>query len=123
MPESFLFFGKDPLNLIRIMPAQGFGKLQTKETVSPGMRFFYFMRLTINGENKDVQAETLKALLVELGITEGRVAVEVNMEIVRKADYEGFRIKDGDVLEIVNFVGGGSERLPCEGECTWKINW
>ena len=66
------------------------------------------MRLTINGENReDLSATTLKGLLEELGITGGRVAVEVNLKVVRKADYESFSLHDGDVLEIVNFVGGG----------------
>ncbi len=66
------------------------------------------MRLKINGEIKDsIRAATLKELLEELGISSGRVAVEVNEAIVKRADYEAFRLKDGDALEIVNFVGGG----------------
>jgi len=66
------------------------------------------MRLKINGETKDnIRAATLKELLEELGIISGRVAVEVNAAIVKRADYDTFRLKDGDVLEIVNFVGGG----------------
>ena len=69
------------------------------------------MRLKINGETKDnIRAATLKELLEELGIISGRVAVEVNAAIVKRADYDTFRLKDGDVLEIVNFVGGGSVR-------------
>lgn len=66
------------------------------------------MRLKINGEIKeDIRALTLRELLEELGITPGRVAVEVNLQVIKKADYEGFSIRDGDVIEIVNFVGGG----------------
>jgi sulfur carrier protein len=66
------------------------------------------MRLKINGETKEnIRATTVKELLDELGITTGRVAVEVNVSIVKKADYETFRLKDDDVIEIVNFVGGG----------------
>jgi len=66
------------------------------------------MRLKINGETKDnIRATTLKELIEELGIISGRVAVEVNEAIVKKADYETFRLKDSDVVEIVNFVGGG----------------
>jgi sulfur carrier protein len=72
------------------------------------MRFFIFMRLKINGETVDnLRAATLMELLDELKIQSGRVAVEVNLEIVRKADYSGFALKDGDTVEIVNFVGGG----------------
>jgi thiamine biosynthesis protein ThiS len=66
------------------------------------------MRLKINGEIKDnICAATLKELLEELGIIPGRVAVEVNASVVKKADYDTLRLNDGDVLEIVNFVGGG----------------
>jgi len=66
------------------------------------------MRLTINGEIKEnIRAATLRELLEELGITSGRVAVEVNMKVIKRADYESFGLHDGDVVEIVNFVGGG----------------
>jgi len=66
------------------------------------------MRLKINGEDRDnISAQTVQELLEELEITVGRVAVEVNMVIVRKTEYDRFRLNDGDVVEIVNFVGGG----------------
>jgi len=68
------------------------------------------MKLKINGEIKDnIRAATLQELLEELGVTTGRVAVEVNLQIIRKADYASFGINDNDVIEIVNFVGGGSD--------------
>ena len=66
------------------------------------------MRLTINGEIKDnIQAKSLKELLEEMGLISGRVAVEVNTQVIKKADYESFIINDGDIVEIVSFVGGG----------------
>lgn len=66
------------------------------------------MRLKINGEDRDItSARTVQELLDELKITVGRVAVEVNMVIVRRTEYEQFRLNDGDIVEIVNFVGGG----------------
>ncbi|MDO9289801.1 MAG: sulfur carrier protein ThiS [Thermodesulfovibrionales bacterium] len=65
------------------------------------------MRLIINGDNIDSNAGTVKELLEELKIEPGRVAVEVNLSIIKKADYESHRLKDGDNVEIVNFVGGG----------------
>ena len=66
------------------------------------------MRLKINGETIDnLKAVTIRELLDELRIEPGRVAVEVNLMIVKKADYSGFALKDGDMIEIVNFVGGG----------------
>lgn len=73
------------------------------------MRFFIFMRLIINGDDIDSNAGTVRELLDELKIVSGRVAVEVNLAIVKKAEYESCKLKDGDKVEIVNFVGGGSE--------------
>jgi thiamine biosynthesis protein ThiS len=72
------------------------------------MRFFIFMILTVNGEAcKTEKAGTVKELLDELNMEPGRVAVEVNLSIVRKSDYSAFTLHDGDRIEIVNFVGGG----------------
>jgi thiamine biosynthesis protein ThiS len=66
------------------------------------------MKLILNGELFDTsKAETIQALLDELGIESVRVAVEVNLTIVKKTDYAAFKLKDGDNVEIVNFVGGG----------------
>ena len=66
------------------------------------------MRLTINGEIADaIRAATVQELLDELKIVPARVAVEVNLTVVRKAEYETYRLSDGDTVEIVNFVGGG----------------
>jgi sulfur carrier protein len=66
------------------------------------------MILKLNGEPFDTsKAETIQDLLDELGIEAVRVAVEVNLTIVKKADYAAFKLKDGDNVEIVNFVGGG----------------
>jgi sulfur carrier protein len=66
------------------------------------------MRLTVNGDIIETAGvSTVAGLLEELGIGPGRVAVEVNLTIVKKADYTVFALKDGDTVEIVNFVGGG----------------
>jgi len=65
------------------------------------------MRLIINGDNIDSNAGTVKELLDELKIVSGRVAVEVNLSIIKKADYESCILNDGDKIEVVNFVCGG----------------
>jgi len=66
------------------------------------------MRLTVNGEIFETsKAGTIMELLNELRIEPGQVAVEVNLSIIKKADYSTFRLNDGDKVEIVNFVGGG----------------
>ncbi len=66
------------------------------------------MKLKINGETvENVKAGTVSELLAELKITTERVAVEVNLSVIKRAEHETFRLKDGDIVEIVNFVGGG----------------
>ncbi len=67
------------------------------------------MRLTINGEDRTIEtAATVTDLLGELGITATKVAVERNLEIVPKTAYGDTSLVDGDKLEIVHFIGGGS---------------
>jgi sulfur carrier protein len=63
--------------------------------------------IAINGESRSVSARTVKELLESLDIDPKRVAVELNMEILPKADYFTRTIADGDRIEIVHFVGGG----------------
>jgi len=68
------------------------------------------MTLTINGEARDITAETLSALIEHLGMKPDRVAIELNRAIVPRDRWPQTRLSDGDQLEIVHFVGGGS---PC----------
>ena len=66
------------------------------------------MRLIINGEIvEDLKATSVSELLEELKIQTGRVAVEVNMQVIKRTDYDEYRLNEGDSVEIVNFVGGG----------------
>ncbi|SLN48864.1 sulfur carrier protein ThiS [Oceanibacterium hippocampi] len=67
------------------------------------------MRLTINGEARDVaDALTVADLLVELGLDGRKIAFERNLEIVPRSAYQATSLADGDRLEIVHFIGGGS---------------
>jgi len=66
------------------------------------------MRLKINGEVKVVKdVFTIMDLLDRLGVRQDRVAVEVNLEIVRREQRDAFQLNDGDTIEIVSFIGGG----------------
>ena len=65
------------------------------------------MRLIINGDFTESCADNVKELLEELEFLPGRVAVEVNLTVVKRADYASCRLQEGDRVEIVNFVGGG----------------
>ena len=67
------------------------------------------MNLTINGETQISSAETLSALVEGLGMKPDRVAIELNREIVPREQWPQTPLHDGDRLEIVHFVGGGSE--------------
>jgi sulfur carrier protein len=66
------------------------------------------MRLQINGDEKQfADVLTLADLIGHLGMKADRVAVELNREIVSRAQWAETSLHDGDKLEIVHFVGGG----------------
>jgi thiamine biosynthesis protein ThiS len=67
------------------------------------------MMISLNGEPHEIAGPlTLTALLAQLNIDARRVAVEHNLTVVKRANYDSTQIQDGDQIEIVNFVGGGS---------------
>jgi thiazole synthase len=67
------------------------------------------MRVTINGEPRDFSAPlTLFQLLDDLGFDARKIALERNLEIVPRSAYRETAVEDGDELEIVHFIGGGS---------------
>jgi thiazole synthase len=67
------------------------------------------MQIILNGDPHEVAGPlTLNALLAQLKIDPRRVAVEHNLTVVKRANYDSTQIEDGDQIEIVNFVGGGS---------------
>ena len=88
-------------------------KLQNKYIVykracDAGFLFFYICSmLTINGQSVDAVGKTVAEYLAEAGYNTVRIAVERNEEIVPKAKYAETVLADGDVVEVVNFVGGG----------------
>ena len=61
----------------------------------------------INGENLDVVGKSVAEYLNSAGYDQMRVAVELNGDIVPKAQYADTIFKDGDSDEVVSFVGGG----------------
>ena len=66
------------------------------------------MTIMLNGDKRELPSPlTVAQLLSELEIDARRVAVELNLAVVKKAAYESSVIKEGDEVEIVNFVGGG----------------
>jgi len=66
------------------------------------------MKLKINDTETELkEGLTVTGLLNTLKIDPGRVAVEVNLKIVKKCDYDKHTLNNGDEVEIVNFVRGG----------------
>ncbi len=67
------------------------------------------IHIRLNGDPYDLdEPMTISALLARLGIDGRRVAVEHNLVVLKRAMFEQAMIKEGDEIEVVNFVGGGS---------------
>ena len=65
------------------------------------------MRVTVNGDDRDVtEGTTVRALVEQLDLKPEKVAIELNRRLVRASAYDQ-PLKEGDELEIVTFVGGG----------------
>ncbi|HYJ46094.1 MAG TPA: sulfur carrier protein ThiS [Pyrinomonadaceae bacterium] len=68
------------------------------------------MLIEVNGEPREVAASiTLTDLVGQLNLAPERLAVELNREVVRRADWPRVTLNEGDRVEIVHFVGGGEE--------------
>ena len=66
------------------------------------------MQIKLNGETKDVaDGTTLLSLVEQLSLAPERLAVELNQEVVARAEWPDVKLSDGDRVEIVHFVGGG----------------
>lgn len=64
--------------------------------------------ITVNGEQRSTKlGSTVSDLLREMGLDSGRVAIERNLEILSRPDWQKTVIESGDRYEIVQFVGGG----------------
>lgn len=67
------------------------------------------MNLRINGEDREVVNNlSLKELVTQLDLTPERIAIELNQNVVRRADWPSTVLRENDQVEIVHFVGGGS---------------
>ena len=66
------------------------------------------MTVTINGERREIpEGLSVSALLDHLGFTNKRVAIERNLEILPRAQWQQTQVESNDKFEIVHFVGGG----------------
>jgi thiamine biosynthesis protein ThiS len=65
--------------------------------------------IVLNGDPFEIDGgRTVSQLLLHLGIDARRVAVEHNLVVLKRALFDTTEIRDGDQIEIVNFVGGGA---------------
>ncbi len=104
-------FEPDPVN-----PGGGKRTIQVHQTMSRFSGFFCFskpnvygaaMEITVNGDKTTIEEMSVLSYLETLDIDPRRVAVELNLDILPKAEYETTVLSDGDRIEIVHFVGGG----------------
>ncbi|MDH3688853.1 MAG: sulfur carrier protein ThiS [Gammaproteobacteria bacterium] len=66
------------------------------------------MEIHVNGEPRKVDADTtVWQLIVDMGLADKRVAVEVNQAIVPRSEHTAYQIRAGDRIEIVTAIGGG----------------
>jgi sulfur carrier protein len=66
------------------------------------------INVIVNGESKEFEKNTtLISILTKLSLTDKVMAAAVNMEIVKQDVWDSYVLKDGDKLELLDFVGGG----------------
>ncbi len=74
------------------------------------------MQVTVNGEIRTTpRGTTVASLLAAMGVDPARVAVEKNRDVVPRRTWGEAPVADGDHIEIVSFIGGGSEPPPVGG--------
>lgn len=72
------------------------------------VRFFIAVKIRVNGEEREIgDGLSVAQLLEELQLRAGRVVVELNRDIISRDTHSSTLLNEGDVLEIVQFVGGG----------------
>lgn len=66
------------------------------------------MQIHVNGEPRMApDGSTVADLLRELQVPPERVAVELNLEVLNRHDFESRGLHEGDRVEIISFIGGG----------------
>ncbi|MEL6238589.1 MAG: sulfur carrier protein ThiS [Pseudomonadota bacterium] len=76
--------------------------------------------ITLNGETRRTDAATIAELVRELDLAPEKVAVERNGEIAPRSTLDETPLSEGDVLEIVHFVGGGDHAASPASD-TWSV--
>jgi len=67
------------------------------------------MKIVVNGEHQEAEEPfTVTQLLQKLNLRSDQVAVEINLKIVDRGEFPTWNLHDGDTVEILSFIGGGS---------------
>jgi len=86
-------------NWLKNLPSQTIKKTGDKQ----------IMIIILNGENKQVDSNaSIEQLLHDIGLSDKRLAVEVNQQIVPRSDFDKTTLQEADKVEIVQAIGGGS---------------
>jgi sulfur carrier protein len=66
------------------------------------------MNITLNGKKQSVADScTISQLIEQLGLSEKRLAVEVNLDIIPRSEHHNHLLKENDTVEVVHAIGGG----------------
>ena len=72
------------------------------------VRYNSFMNISINKEMMSLpEKTTIAGMLKKLDIQREYIAVELNMTIIPKSEFDNYQLKDNDKVEIIRAVGGG----------------
>lgn len=68
------------------------------------------MRIQVNGESQELpDGISLEDLIHKLSLQPVRIAIELNRSVARRSEWATTMLNEGDRIEIVHFVGGGSD--------------
>ena len=67
------------------------------------------MNVTINGDNYEFDNSTLSIqnIIKKFSLDIDKIAIELNQNVISQSDYNDVTIKDGDIIEVIAFFGGG----------------
>jgi len=66
------------------------------------------MQIIVNGQEKTyINEPSLNKVLQDLSLVGKVMAAAVNMNIIKQNNWDNYKLKDGDKLELLDFVGGG----------------
>ena len=67
------------------------------------------MHIQVNGDNRDIEeGSTVSDLLGALKLRADQVAVEINLKILDRKEFDGMVLQEDDRIEILSFIGGGT---------------